>query len=118
MIQFKRREYTKGSISYYCWLLVNGIKVGNAVVIHDSLFNFKILAPYRHQGYASIFMTKIIEDNGNLKRLHAKSCDLKNGLSTDELVTFYRKYGFRIVNTTHTYGILMRRIACNGESED
>ncbi len=55
----------------------------------------------------------IIENNGNLKRLHAKSCNLKDGLSTKELVKFYRKYGFNIVNTTHPYGILMTRKVIN-----
>ena len=114
MMQFKRRRYTKGDdISYYCWLLIDGIKVGNATVIHDSLFNFKILPKYRNRGYASAFMAKIIEDNGKLKRLHANSCDLKHGLSTDELVKFYRKYGFKIKNTTHPYGILMTRKVIN-----
>jgi len=109
MIQFRRRRYEKNSDSYYCWLLVNGNKVGNATVIHDSLFNFNILLKYRNRGYASIFMAKIIEDNSKLKRLHVNSCDLKNGLSTKELVKFYRKFGFKIVNTTHPYGILMSR---------
>lgn len=114
MIQFKKRKYTKGNNdSYYCWVLVNGIKVGNALVIRDALFNFNILAEYRNRGYASTFMAKIIEDNSKLKRLHAKSCDLKNGLSTNKLVKFYRKYGFKIKNTTHPYGILMTRKVIN-----
>ncbi|KKM02274.1 hypothetical protein LCGC14_1786040 [marine sediment metagenome] len=114
MIQFKRRRYTKDNdVSYYCWLLVNGIKVGNAAIIHDTLFNFNISTKYRNRGYASTFMAKIIEDNGNLKRLHVKSCDLKNGLLTDELVKFYKKYGFKIKNTTHPYGILMLRKVTN-----
>ncbi len=114
MIQFKKRRYTKDNdVSYYCWLLVNGIKVGNAAIIHDTLFNFKILPEYRNRGYASTFMEKIIEHNRKLKRLHVNSNDLENGLSTKQLVKFYKKYGFTIKNTTHPYGILMTRKVVN-----
>jgi len=113
MMQFRRRRFEKSKVAYYCWVLVNGTKVGNALVIRDTLFNFNILPAYRNRGYASAFMEKIIEHNGKLKRLHANSCDLKNGLQTDELVKFYKKYGFKVKNTTHPYGILMTRKVIN-----
>ena len=84
-------------------------KVGNALVIHNTLFNFNILPGYRNRGFATAFMEKIIEHNGKLIRLHAKPDDLENGISTKLLVKFYRKFGFKIKNTAHPYGILMLR---------
>ena len=117
MIQFRTRRFEKSKVSYYCWVLVNGTKVGNALVLRvggqRNLYNFNILPEYRNRGYATAFMEKIIEHNGKLNTLYAKSCDLENGLSTKQLVKFYRKFGFKIVNTTHPYGILMSRTVIN-----
>ena len=113
MIQFRTRRFEKSEVSYYCWVSVNGTKVGNALVIRNTLFNFKILPAYRNRGYATAFMEKIIEHNRKLKRLHANSDDLNSGISTKQLVKFYRKFGFKIKNTTHPYGILMTRKVIN-----
>ena len=110
-MQFRTRIFEKSKGSYYCWVLVNATKVGNALIIHDTLFNFKILLAYRNRVYATAFMEKIIEHNGKLKRLHVNSNDLENGLSTKQLIKCYRKYGFKIKNRTQPYLILMIRKA-------
>ena len=107
-MELRKRRYSHGHGFYY-WYLVDGKKVGNAVVVRRSLANFNIMPKYRRRGYATRFLTAIMENSPDLKRLHAKSCDLKNGLSTSELITFYSKFGFTIFNTTHPYGVLMTR---------
>ncbi len=106
---FRTRIFHNHKHSYYCWVLVNSTKVGNALVIRNTLFNFNILPGYRNRGFATAFMEKIIEHNGKLMRLHAKPDEVENGISTKQLVNFYRKFGFKIENTTHPYGILMLR---------
>ena len=108
-MQFRTRIFEKSKGSYYCWVLVNATKVGNALIIHDTLFNFKILLAYRNRVYATAFMEKIIEHNGKLNTLHAKSCDLENGLSTKQLVKFYKKFGFKVKYPKHPFGIMMTR---------
>lgn len=108
-MKLKKRRYSRSGTGCYYWFLVDGKKVGNAMVTLNSLFNFNILPKYRNRGYATKFMSAIVDDCSTLKRLHAKSCDTKNGLSTDELVDFYRKFGFTVFNTTHPYGILMTK---------
>lgn len=116
-MQFRTRRFYDSKKSYYCWVLINGIKVGNALVLRTArqraLFNFNILPEYRNRGYASAFMEKIIEHNGKLNTLHAKSCDLENGLSTKQLVKFYKKFGFKIKYPDHPFGIMMTRTVIN-----
>lgn len=113
MMQFRTRRFYDSKKSYYCWVLVNGIKVGNALVLRigsqRALFNFNILPAYRNRGYATEFMEKIIEHNGKLNTLHAESRDLENGLSTKQLVKFYKKFGFKVKYPDHPFGIMMTR---------
>lgn len=112
-MQYRTRKFDKSKVSYYCWVLVNGIKVGNALILRvggqRNLYNFNILPAYRNRGYATEFMEKIIEHNGKLNTLYAKSCDLENGLSTKQLVKFYKKFGFKIKYPKHPFGIMMTR---------
>lgn len=113
MIQFRTRRFYDSKHSYYCWALVNGTKVGNALVLRigsqRALFNFNILPEYRNRGYSTAFMEKIIEHNRKLNTLYAKSCDLENGLSTKQLVKFYKKFGFKVKYPKHPFGIMMTR---------
>ena len=109
MMQFRTRRFYDSKTAYYCWVLVDSTKVGNALIIHNTLFNFNILPEYRNRGYATAFMEKIIEHNGKLKRLYANSDDLENGLSTKRLVKFYKKFGFKIKYPKHPFGIMMTR---------
>lgn len=117
MMQFRTRKFDNSKKSYYCWVLVNGTKVGNALILRvggqRNLYNFNILPAYRNRGYATAFMEKIIEHNGKLNTLYAKSCDLENGLSTKQLVKFYKKFGFKIKYPKHPFGIMMTRKAIN-----
>ena len=111
MMQFRTRRFYDSKTAYYCWVLVDSTKVGNALIIHNTLFNFNILPEYRNRGYSTAFMEKIIEHNRKLNTLYAKSCDLENGLSTKQLVKFYKKFGFKVKYPKHPYGISMTRTA-------
>ena len=111
MIELRIHASRYGGYNYE--LRVDDIVVGRAGYMNGTLISFRIFKKYRNIGYGTKFMELIHSSTYVPYRLHVTNPSNDNELSIEQLIKFYNKFNYHIVNISG-YTLIMRRDHVNG----